>query len=137
MLYLKDSNCNMFKLKLCEQSNLKMSNCRFVCRIRIVILQIVQVEIASKFKKKALPDTVLLEWIIAEDSIPAKAGEVNCFELLVDDQLHDSSANCGSHLNAVATESGGPEEVVENRILTNDWILIHLVVVVIACPCTF
>ncbi len=71
---------------------------------------------------------------MSEDASEAEAAQVQRFKVSIQDQFCHSTAHGGGVLQAVAAETGGKVHVVDQRVQTNDAVLVEGVVVVETCP---
>lgn len=74
---------------------------------------------------------------ISQKSVKLKSCQVNSFVLPINDQLHNGPPDSNRMLQAMATKTVGKEKVSVVWVVANNKILINVIVVVEACPCTF
>lgn len=83
-----------------------------------------------------LHNVSLQHGFLFHDASEAKVAQVECFKVAVQNEFCHGEAHSRGLLEAVATESSGKVHVVDQRVDSNDGVLVEGVVVVETCPGT-
>src|SRR6218665_1672813 len=83
-----------------------------------------------------LDDAAFKQSFIVENAIKAHPRQVDRLVPIIRHVFHERSSDRWRMLNAMATATGSHEEITMVWVITDDEILVKVVVIVVASPCT-